>query len=288
MKRSITLAAIGLAVFSLQFITPDPKKTVPTLTRKWETDSILKVPESVLVDEKRNTLYVSNIDGKPQEKDGRGFISTLTLEGKIKDLEWVSGLSAPKGMGLYKNRLFVTDLTDLVIIDIEKGKIEQRIPVEGATLMNDITVAPNGTVYISDSGGKKVFKYENGKASLFFDGTSELTKPNGLFATAEVLYLVDMGTGVFYSLDYKTPKLVKKAEGATLGDGIVSIGKDEFLISNWDGEINYISTTGTPTQKLLDTKAQKKSCADIDYNQKTKTLYIPTFWKNSLVAYKLK
>ena len=34
-----------------------------TLTKLWETDSALKVPESVLFDGENKVLYVSNIDG---------------------------------------------------------------------------------------------------------------------------------------------------------------------------------------------------------------------------------
>lgn len=289
MKKPITLAAIGLALISLQFTNPETtKRAEPTLTKKWETDSVLRVPESVLYDEKKNILYVSNIDGQPGDKDGKGFISKVTLDGKVEKLEWVSGLDAPKGMGLYKNKLYVTDLANLVIIDTDKGQVEKTITVDGAKFLNDITVDAKGVVYISDSDAKKVHKFENGKVSLFLDGSADLTKPNGLFATPEALYLVDMGTGIFYSLDYKQPKLVKKAEGATLGDGIVKLAKNEYLISNWNGEINYVSTDGKPTKTLLDTKDQKISAADIEYIAKTKTLFIPTFWKNSVAAYEVK
>ena len=51
----------------------------------WETEKVLKIPESVLYDEIRNQIYVSNINGKPTEKDGNGFISLLDREGNIKN-----------------------------------------------------------------------------------------------------------------------------------------------------------------------------------------------------------
>src|SRR5262249_39078691 len=42
------------------------------LTKLWETEASLKVPESVRYDAKRKVLYVSNIDGEPWAADGKG------------------------------------------------------------------------------------------------------------------------------------------------------------------------------------------------------------------------
>ena len=74
------------------------------LVKLWETDSTLKVPESVFFDGKNKVLYVTNIDGKePWGKDGKGSVGKVGLDGKIIAVDWVTGLNAPKGMGLFKN-----------------------------------------------------------------------------------------------------------------------------------------------------------------------------------------
>jgi hypothetical protein len=39
---------------------------------------------------------------------------------------------------------------------------------------------------------------------------------------------------------------------------------------------------------LLDTTKEKKNTADIGFDPKTKTVYVPTFWRNSVVAYEVK
>ncbi len=112
MKSLITLLlAMGTLSLSAQ-----------TLTHKWTTEPSLRVPESVLLDAKNNVLYVSSIDGTPQNKDGNGFISQVTLDGKIKNLKWVTGLDAPKGMGLHNNNLYIADISRLVTVDITTGK----------------------------------------------------------------------------------------------------------------------------------------------------------------------
>jgi hypothetical protein len=48
-----------------------------TLTKTRTTSSGLRTPKSALFDVKSNKIYVSNINGNPSEKDGKGFISLL-------------------------------------------------------------------------------------------------------------------------------------------------------------------------------------------------------------------
>ena len=163
-----------------------PKKHV--LVKKWETDSTLKVPESVLYDSKNQVLYVSNIDGTdPWEADGKGSIGKVGMDGKIIAVDWVSGLEAPKGMGLYNDMLYVADMTGLVVINTQTGKIEKKIPVEGAEGLNDVSVDSKGVVYVSDSKGKKIFRVEDGNTQLYLDS---LRSPNGVLMRGSDFYLL--------------------------------------------------------------------------------------------------
>ena len=99
------------------------------LVKKWETDSIFKVPESVLFDPIYKVLYISNIDGTdPWGADGAGSIGKMDSDGKNIIVEWVKGLQAPKGMGMYDGKLYVADLTEIVVIDIKGGTIEKKNP----------------------------------------------------------------------------------------------------------------------------------------------------------------
>jgi hypothetical protein len=238
----------------------------------------------VLVDARNNILYVSNINGKPDGKDGNGFISQVTPDGKIKKLEWAKGLDAPKGLGLFKNILYAADISRVVLIDVPSGKILQAVDIEGAQFLNDITVDEKGNVYISDTATGKIHKLANGKAKaeVFFEST-EFKGINGLLALKEALYVADFGSGSFYKLTWDK-KLTKVGETTQGSDGIVQIAKDEYLVSSWHGEIYTINASGK-AQKLLDTKEQKINCADICYNAKTKILYVPTFFANTVTAY---
>ncbi len=253
------------------------------LVKLWETDTTLKVPESVFIDHKNNVLYVSNIDGQPWAKDGKGSIGKLGMDGKIIAAEWVTGLQAPKGMGMHKNHLYVADLNEVVVIDITKGTIVDRIVVDGAITLNDISVEENGTVYVSDSRGRKVYSIENKKATVLLD-TMQLKAPNGVLKHKGSLYVLDAGS--MYRME-KNGSLTKLAEGMEAStDGIENISGGDYIVSTWIGVVYYVNADGSK-QLLLDGREQKINSADIGYDAAKRIVYIPTFWRNTVVAYEL-
>ncbi|TAE42224.1 MAG: ATP/GTP-binding protein [Runella slithyformis] len=248
------------------------------LTKIWETDTLLKVPESVLYDGKM--LYVTNIEGKePWGKDGKGSIAKVALDGKIIKNDWITGLNAPKGMGLYKDKLYVADLTEVLVIDVAKSSIVERIKIDDSQALNDITIDTKGVVYVSDSKGKKVYQIKNGIPTLLLEN---LQSPNGLLAHQDEFYVLDNG-GMYQMQKDKTLKLIANGMAGNT-DGIVKIDNDHFIVSCWAGAIWLVNANGTK-ELLQDTQAQKMHTADISYDTKTKILYVPTFWKNTVIAY---
>lgn len=253
-----------------------------TLTSKWKTEAKLPVPESVAFDPKTKTLYVACIDGDPSKKDGKGEIAKVGTDGKIIAAEWATGLDAPKGLGIHNGNLYVADITKIVTISLATGKITSSVEVEGAKFLNDITVDKKGNVYASDTETGKIHILKGNKAEVYFEST-EFKGVNGLLALDDGLYVVDFANGNNYKLsaDKKLTKFGVSSEGA---DGVVPVGKDEYLVSNWNGEVYFVNGKGE-SKKLVDTKDQKVNAADIEYDPKTKTLYIPTFFANTVEAY---
>lgn len=251
------------------------------LVKLWQTDTILKVPESVLFDSK--VLYVSNIDGtQPWAKDGKGSIGKVGLDGKIIAVDWVAGLNAPKGMGIHKNKLYVADITEVVVIDIAKASIIKRINIDSAQALNDITIDKKGVVYVSDSKGKKVYQIKNDVPSLLLDN---LKRPNGLLANGNDFYVLDDGAMYRMEKDKSLTLITNGMDGGT--DGIENVSGKDFIVSCWAGAIWYVKADGTK-ELLLDTQAQKINTADIGFDAKKKIVYVPTFWKNSVVAYEVR
>jgi hypothetical protein len=234
-----------------------------------------------LYDEGNQVLYVSNIDGKPDEKDGKGSIGKVGLDGKIIATDWVTGLNAPKGMALVKNTLWVSDVDGVATIDIKTGKVTNRINIDGSKFLNDVAADNKGTIYVSDSRTLMVYKIDNGKPSVFLD---KLQGPNGLHFYNNDLYLLDNGILYKVGKGKSLEKIADGLEGHT--DGLEHVEGNDFLVSGWEGVIYYVKGDGTK-EKLLDTRAQKINSADIGYDKKNRIVYVPTFFKNSVVAYQL-
>lgn len=254
----------------------------PTLEKIWSTDSVLKVPESVLADAANQILYVSNIDGQPADKDGKGSIGKIGLDGKIIQTEWVKGLNAPKGMGMFKGKLYVADLTEVVVIDIKKGTILEKITVPDAVFLNDISIDKKGVIYVSDSRTYKVHKIENGNVFLLID---KLQGPNGLLVTKDGLLILDKGRLLKMRTDGQLAKLADGMDPST--DGIEMVRENEYVVSCWSGIVYYIHSNGYKTT-LIDSRNEKINSADIGYDEKRKIIYVPTFYGNTVSAYRLK
>ena len=271
------MISLALACFSLVSIYAQ-KATVQKL---WATDTILKIPESVLVDDKENCLWVSNIDGASNGKDGKGSISKLSKTGAPINLEWVTGLNAPKGMAKYKQELYVADLTELVVIDIKKGVIKNKIKVEGSVFLNDVTVNKNGAVFVSDSRTGKVHRIENGIVSIEVEN---LQGPNGLLSIEDQLLILDRGSLLSVTPGGAISKIMDGMDPST--DGIERVAPNQYIVSCWNGIVYYI-VAGAQKITLFDTRSEKINSADIGYDAKNKIIYVPTFMKNSVVAYQL-
>ncbi|MCH7397957.1 ATP-binding protein [Belliella sp. DSM 107340] len=251
----------------------------PSLTEIWQTPAELMTNESTLFDSSTGTIYVSNIDGSPTEKDGKGSISIISKEGEILQKEWVSGIDSPKGMGISNGKLYVTNIDELVEIDIETAKISNRFKIEGAEFLNDVDTDGN-KVYFSDMNTGKIHMFQDGAISTFAEGQENI---NGLRVGSNgVLYGLD-GSGLKkYNSDGSFEMINEVVTG---GDGLVVIDDNTFIASRWQGEI-YLIQDGKES-KILDTKAEESNTADIDYIPEDNLVLVPTFFKNKVVAYKL-
>ena len=275
-KMLATLGALALAATA--------QAQTHKLTKVWESDAALKTPESVRLDARRQVLYVSNIDGEPWTADGKGSIAKLGLDGKVIAAEWVTGLDCPKGLALSDDGkwLYAADAGGIVVIDVAAGKISNKIAIPEGQQLNDL-VNDKGTLYVSDSKGRKVYQVKNGKARVYLDD-KVLKGPNGLFVLHGALYVLDHDSLSRVEQD-KSLKLI--ADGMPGGvDGLENVRGDDFLVSVWSGALWYVAADGSK-ELLFDGKAEKTSTADTGWNPATNTVYVPTFFKNTVIAFKV-
>lgn len=274
-----------------------PKAEPPVLVKEG-----IQTPESVLYDPEGDVYLVSNINGRPVDVDGNGFISKVSPDGKILELKWIDGskkgstLDAPKGLGLGKDLLYVADLTVVRMFDRKTGAPKGKVAVPGSTFLNDVAVGSDGTVYVSDSGlkmGKDGFEgtgtdalYKIGKnlkAEKIVAGT-DLGRPNGLLADDRGLLVVTFGTGALYRVtkDGKKEADEKLPTGGL--DGIVALPDGTLLISSWAGSAVYRGKPGGTFEPVL---KDLKSPADIGFDTKRNVVLVPQFMENQVALAKL-
>ncbi|RVT80042.1 ATP-binding protein [Flavobacterium sufflavum] len=245
----------------------------------WESKN-LPVPESVLYSATEKKLYVSLIDGAGNVKDGKGGITILNVDGTVNNAKWVEGLNAPKGLARYKNTLFVADITAVVSIDIPSGRIINKLEIENAVFLNDVTVDDKGVVYVSDTRTNKIYRMKNGKSELYLEN---ITNANGLKWINKNLYA--LADTELLKIDEKKNRTVVAKGFEKPGDGVEQLKNGDFIVSCWAGLIYYVKANGE-ISTLQDVQG-KMNTADLGYNAKENVLYIPTFNHNSVIAYKL-
>jgi hypothetical protein len=267
---------------SLLLILSLPLSAKPQLELLWQTDGF-RVPESVLVHQQQDDkfLFVSEIDGEGNAADGEGGVALLNTDGTMREHNWLRGLNAPKGLAQYQGKLYVADLTELVIIDIATAKVTAKIPAPDAVFLNDVTVDEHGVVYISDTRKNRVYKYANGVISIWL---GDIIAANGLKSISSDLYIA--AADLLLKAD-KSGQITQIAKGfSQRADGLEPVGNGDFIVSCWAGIIYYVYADGR-MEAILDTQQQKLNTADIGWDAKTNTLYVPTFFGNSVSAYKL-
>lgn len=291
MKFSIltTVFIAGSLLFSCKKNTPIDKAVNPAIKPGfeliWETDTIFKTTESCLYDSKHEVIYVSNVNNAPRTKDNNGFISTLDKNGKLQKLKWATGMSAPKGMAYFNETLYVTDIDAIVEIDPHHGTIKNRYTLEGALMLNDLTVDDLGVVYVSAMDTNKIYVLEDGDFTLWKDN---LNKPNGLLVEGNTLLIASAGEGTLTAFD-RTTKEKKQVLATGLGktDGIVKLKSGGYAVSNWLGEVFHIEN-GKTTLIYNTVENKKLQTADIGSIPEKNIILIPTFFGNGVKAYKLK
>ena len=267
MKKLLLLGLLALMY--------SPLFAQPSLEKLWESDSLtLNGPESALFDAKSNSLYVSSMNS--------GSIVRMGLEGKLIKKDWVTGLNSNKGSAICNGMLYVAETSGVAVIDISKASIIKRIPIDGAVMLNDLAVDSKGIVYVSDTRTGKVYRIEGDKPTLYLEN---IPGANGLLTVNSDLYVA--GSTTFQKVNAKK-EITNIGDGYESGlDGIVMIANNEFILSNFKGILYYVKADGTK-QLLLDSRSNGIMANDISYNIKTKTLYVPSFRTNQIIAYLVK
>ncbi|QHI35184.1 hypothetical protein IMCC3317_05300 [Kordia antarctica] len=298
MKNFLTLIIVSMCFFACK----SEKKEVDKTPEKENVEVIL-IPkllhevnglthcESVVYDKKRNVLYASLIGNREK---GDGSIAKISLDGKIIDSIFISGLNDPKGIAITGDKLYVSDQLNLVEADLNTGKIIKTYTNDATLFLNDVEIGEHGAVYVSDTSKSSIFVLTPDGIFSEWLNSNDLEHPNGLLKVGNEMYVAAWGnvigegddkkqSGNFLKVNMETKEIVKVSKD-TLGnlDGVQIYDKDNFLISAWNtGKIMKINTNGDVENILT----VGRSVGDILYIPEKKLLALPMNIQSQLLIY---
>jgi DNA-binding beta-propeller fold protein YncE len=247
----------------------------------WRTQGLAN-PESAALSADETFLYVTNVNGEGDAKDGNGFIARVSVDGRILEREWARGLNAPKGIMLGGDALYVADIDEMVVVDARSGAVRRRVSAPGARFLNDLAFAPDGRVLIADSENARIYAIRSDSAEVWAE-SALLNSVNGLYAEPGRLIVTTMA-GRLLAMDYETRSISVLAEGLGDADGIAPLGNGDYLVSEWPGLMHVVTTDGTH-RTIMDSR--KEEVYLNDFLLAGNLLYQPNWEPGTLTAYRV-
>lgn len=258
----------------------------------------LRQPESVLHDSVADVYLVSSVDGMPLEKDGNGFISRVSPDGRMLQARWIAGgqggvtLHAPKGSGIRGDTLYVADIDVVRRFHRTTGAPLGEIAVPGATFLNDVAVGADGSVYVTDtglrmgagrmqaSGTDAVYRILPGGRIQAMARGAELGSPNGLVVDADGgVTVAAMTASEVYRVAPDGSRTPLRAPRRGQLDGVVRTRGGALLVSDWKRSAAYlIQADADPVMAVRNLP----SPADIGYDAKRDRLLVPLMTMNRI------
>ena len=263
----------------------------PSLNEAWRLDTGLDRPESAIYDAARGAIYVTNLVGAGDAMDGNGYIAKISPEGNMVDQHWITGLNAPKGIALGTDRLWASDINALVEIDLDAGTIVKRHEVDGDAYLNDVTLHPDGSVFVTDSRFSKIYRFAAGSLSIWLE-SDQIQMPNGAHVIGDELVVAagdgttdNPGTARYFQAISFADQSIRTLDASTADGALDAVEPDDkggMFTTDWaSGRLLYFLEGQGST--LLQQLGQ--GAADVDYIAADQMLYVPVMQEGQLIAY---
>jgi sugar lactone lactonase YvrE len=287
MMKQVLVAASALAVV----VGMAGGASAQSLTETWRASGFV-MPESVSYDPGTNALYVSNINSPDMSGNGQGYITQLGLDGTVIKEKFAEGLNAPKGTFVKDGTLYVAGVEEVVEIDLASGTVRARHAVPGASFVNDVVVADDGTIYATETMQGAVYVISGGTAAQLV-ADPQLAGANGIIIDGRNLLVATLGD-ISKGFENLKPQNVKAIDIATKAisdygsaepvgtlDGIELIEGGVLVTDNGGGKLVRVMADGTITP-IGDTGA---GSADFELVADQNLVVIPLLNTSEVVAF---
>ena len=290
--RYISLATVLLALVVPLAACDNASDAEPA--QVWELAGF-EAPESALPVKADNVIYVSNVNGNAPDKDGNGYISKVSFDGKMIAQKWVTGLDAPKGLARVGDKLYAADIDKLVEIDVATGAIVTRFEAKDAKFLNDVTADTLGHVYVSDMVTNTIWRLEDRKLEVWLKDDA-LLNPNGLTVDGNTLVVASWGVmtdgfatkvpGHLLEVSLSDKKIHDLGNGKPVGnlDGLEILDKDSFIVTDWMAGLLFKIGRDGEAKVLM---PLSPGSADLAYIADERLAIIPMMKDGKLIAVKV-
>ena len=143
--------------------------------------------ESCTFDARRNLIIAMNAGVAEDVQPNDGYASLINPDGTVHTTKWIGDtrggltLNQPLGSAIQGDLLYAADIDHVRTFDLASGEPRRAFEVPGATILNGIAVAEDGTIYVSNTRDpERIYEIAaNGEVSTFVDG-APLALPNGV------------------------------------------------------------------------------------------------------------
>ena len=130
--------------------------------------------------------------------------------------------------------MWVADIDVLRQFDLNSGAQLGTVTIAGATLLSDVTAAPDGTIYCSDAGlngdleptgTDAIWRINRDGVAIALIKTPDLGQPMSLVARAGGIYVVSWRDGTFFEIDYRGVRTNLGSAPQSKLQGLVRVAK---------------------------------------------------------------
>ncbi len=235
-----------------------------------EPETVLPLPD--------NTFLVSNVCDFRQA--GAGYLSLMDAEGHVLSRRAVNHLDSPLGMALLKDRLYVVD-TNRVRVFEWPGYAPVDVIALDTRVANDLAVASDGSIYVSDSARHQVIRVGPDGHQAVFAGEGRFENANGMAVRDNTLYV---GGARVWAVDLASKRVT------TVGPSwVADIDGIEF---ESDGDLQVTIVGGPLIRNVGKNDIQviggdRVSSTNHGYSADFGLALIPTGYDNTVIALKI-
>ena len=258
--------------------------------------------ESCVYDRERQLIVVVNRGVNQDQVPNDAFVSLLNHDGSVHTAAWIGAtrnglvLNHPLGSELWNGRLYLADrdggtgpgdpsVSVVRWFDMRTGAPAGQVRVADSAGFNDLAIAPDGTIYASQTGGDdpstwRIFRVEQGGRSEVLLQGAPLNRPNGVALDDQGnLVVVNIGNADVLTFSPRG-QLLRTEQAAQPGnDGLVIMPDGtKYVSSVRQGGVSRIRP-GQPAELIA---SGIPSAASMCYDAGANQLVIPMNPNNSV------